>query len=78
MAPIVDGLEADYGDQIAFQRLNVDADDGKAAARTFRVRGHPAIVVLDAGGSVVWSRVGVLSRDNVAGVLESVLDDEDR
>jgi thioredoxin 1 len=75
MAPIVDGLEADYGDRIAFQRVNVDEDDGRAAAEIFRVRGHPAIVVLDADGRVVWSRVGVLSRRNVAEVLESVLED---
>ena len=78
MAPIVDGLEADYGDQIAFQRLNVDGDDGRAAAETFRVRGHPAIVVLDAGGSVVWSRVGVQPRADVVKVLDSLLVSDDR
>ena len=78
MAPIVDGLETDYGDQIAFQRLNVDEDDGKAAAQTFRVRGHPAIVVLDADGSLVWSRVGVQPRADVVKVLESLQVSQDR
>lgn len=78
MAPIVDGLEADYGDQIAFQHLNVDEDEGKAVADTFRVRGHPAIVVVDTSGRVVWSRVGVQPRADVAEVLESMLVSEDR
>jgi thioredoxin-like negative regulator of GroEL len=78
MAPIVDGLEADYGDRIDFQRLNVDEDEGRAAAQTFRVRGHPAIVILDAGSRVVWSRVGVQPRTDVVGALESVLVNEDR
>jgi thioredoxin-like negative regulator of GroEL len=78
MAPIVDGLETDYGDRVAFQRLNADEDDGRAAAQTYRVRGHPAIVVINARGDVVWSRVGVQPRDVVAGALESALAGEDK
>jgi thioredoxin-like negative regulator of GroEL len=78
MAPIVDGLEAEYGNRVAFLRLNADEDDGRAAAQTYRVRGHPAIVVINARGDVVWSRVGVQPRDVVAGALESALAGEDK
>ena len=77
MAPIVDGLEEDYGSRVAFQRLNVDGHNGRAAAQTYRVRGHPAIVVLDAQGKVIWSRVGVQSRDDIASALESALSSQD-
>jgi thioredoxin-like negative regulator of GroEL len=73
MAPIVDGLEAEYGERVTFQRLNVNEAGGSAAAQAYRVRGHPAIVVLDAGGNLVWSRVGVQPREAVAGALESAL-----
>jgi thioredoxin-like negative regulator of GroEL len=73
MAPIVDGLEAEYGNRVAFQRLNADEDDGRAAAQTYRVRGHPAIVVLNPKGDVIWSRVGVQRREVVTSALESVL-----
>jgi thioredoxin-like negative regulator of GroEL len=73
MAPIVDGLEAEYGDRVIFKRMNVNEADGSAAAQAYRVRGHPAIVVLDAGGNLVWSRVGVQPRQAVAGALESAL-----
>ena len=73
MAPIVDGLEAEYADRVVFKRMNVNEADGSAAAQAYRVRGHPAIVVLDAGGNIVWSRVGVQPREEVAGALESVL-----
>ncbi len=78
MAPIVDGLEEDYGDRVAFQRLNADEDDGRAAAQTYRVRGHPAIVVINDRGDVVWSRLGVQPRDAVASALESILAGEDK
>jgi thioredoxin-like negative regulator of GroEL len=73
MAPIVDGLEAEYGDQVVFKRMNVNEADGNAAAQAYGVRGHPAIVVLDARGEVIWSRVGVQPREAVAEALESVL-----
>ena len=73
MAPIVDGLEAEYGDRVVFRRLNANEADGSAAAQTFRVRGHPAIVILDARGSLVWSRVGVQPRQALAGALEDAL-----
>jgi len=73
MAPIVDGLEAEYGDRVVFRRLNVNEADGNVAAQAYRVRGHPAILVLDAVGNLVWSRVGVQPRETVAGALESVL-----
>ena len=78
MAPIVDGLEADYGDRVAFRRLNADEDDGRAAAQTYRVRGHPAIVVLTPHSDVVWSRLGVQPREVVASALESVLAGENK
>jgi hypothetical protein len=73
MAPIVDGLEADYGDRVAFQRLSADEDDGRAAAQTYRVRGHPAIVAPNPQGDVVWSWLGVQPLDVVASALESAL-----
>jgi thioredoxin-like negative regulator of GroEL len=73
MAPIVDGLEAEYGERVVFKRMNVNEADGSAAAQAYRVRGHPAIVILDAGGEVIWSRVGVQPREALAGALESAL-----
>ena len=78
MAPIVDGLEADYGDRVAFQRLNTDEDDGRVAAQTYRLRGHPAVVVINAQGEVVWARLGVQPQDVVASALESVLAGENK
>jgi thioredoxin-like negative regulator of GroEL len=78
MAPIVDGLEEEYGRRVAFQRLNVDEHNGRLAAQTYRVRGHPAIVMLDARGKVVWSRVGVQSVEDVASALDSALSSQNQ
>lgn len=73
MAPIVNGLEEEFGGRVAFQRMNVDEQDGRLAAQTYRVRGHPAIVILDAQGEVIWSRVGVQSVKDVASALDGAL-----
>jgi len=78
MAPIVDGLEEEYGGRVAFQRMNLDEQAGRLAAQTYRARGHPAIVVLDARGKVVWSRVGVQSVEDVASALDNALSSQNK
>ena len=66
MRPIVDGLQADFDDQVRFLRLDA-AGEGHAAFTAFGLRGHPAYVILDTGGKVLWQDVGVRAR----GRLES-------
>ncbi|MCO6453507.1 MAG: thioredoxin family protein [Caldilineales bacterium] len=59
MTPIVHGLESEYGDRIAFQSFNVGEPEGRQAAETYRVRGHPTILIVNEQGDIVWTRVGV-------------------
>ncbi|MCO6453064.1 MAG: thioredoxin family protein [Caldilineales bacterium] len=73
MKPIVDGLESDYGDRIVFERLNVDEPDGRVAAQTYRVRGHPTIVIVDSKGDVVWNRVGVIPTADLMAAIENAM-----
>jgi thioredoxin-related protein len=69
----VNGLESEYGDRIAFQKLNVDEPDGKLAAQAYRARGHPTAIILDANGKQIWSRTGALARSDYAEAIESAL-----
>ncbi len=57
MKPIVDGLEDDYGDRMAFRRLNADKE-GRDAFTAYALRGHPSFVIIDTAGKVLWKGVG--------------------
>ncbi len=70
MTPIVDGLEAQYRDGIAFVRLN--ALDNDVGQRTFEVSGlpgHPGFLLMMPDGVEVWRGFG----QQTAGQLETVL-----
>lgn len=66
MRPIVDGLEAEYGEEIDFLFLNAeDGKQGEAAFRAYRLRGHPTLVFVRPGGDVAWTRPGVIPADEL-------------
>jgi hypothetical protein len=72
MSPIVDGLAQDYGDRIVFQRLNA-RQEGEPLFRQYRLRGHPAYVILDKRGQVAWQQIGEVSRQDLVDGIERVL-----
>ncbi len=72
MSPIVDGLAQDYGDRIVFQRLNAQ-QEGRPLFRQYRLRGHPAYVILDKRGRVVWQQIGEVSRQDLVDGINRVL-----
>jgi thioredoxin-like negative regulator of GroEL len=58
MAPIVDGLEEQYREQIVFKRINANADDGPTIARAYRIPGHPTTILFDQEGNEVQRLLG--------------------
>jgi hypothetical protein len=58
MTPIVDGLEDQYQDQIAFIRLDANSKDGGETFRFYGLLGHPSYVLLNPAGEVLWKGVG--------------------
>jgi hypothetical protein len=72
MSPIVDGLAQDYGDRVAFQRLNA-RQEGEKLFRQYGLRGHPAYVVLGRKGQVVWQQIGEVSHQGLEDALRQVL-----
>jgi hypothetical protein len=69
MRPIVNGLEAEYGDRIDFRRHNIVSEEGQAWADQYSLRGHPAYVLVNSAGQERWRYVGVVPQ----GVMEAEL-----
>ncbi|GAB4579694.1 MAG: hypothetical protein Fur0022_24320 [Anaerolineales bacterium] len=64
MAPIVHGLEAEYGDRMIFTYLDIDDPDTRVWMDELAYVGRPFFVLLDAEGNVLqkWSGIVVESR----------------
>lgn len=73
MKPIVDGLETQFGDQLAFQRINANEGDGPAIMRAYRIQGHPTILLIDPQGQEVSRFIGPQSAEQLAEALQQVL-----
>ncbi len=56
MAPIVDGLEAQYQGKVSVKR--VDANQEMELAGRFGVQAVPTYVMLDSSGAVLGKKVG--------------------
>lgn len=57
-------------DQIAVKRINADVDDGPTIMRTYRIQGHPTVLIFDPQGQEVQRCLG----PQPAGAVEVVLD----
>jgi mono/diheme cytochrome c family protein len=73
MTPIVDGLEAQYQNQITFERIEANSDAGPVIMRTYRVRGHPTLLFLDQNGREINRLVGPQPAATVAEALQHLL-----
>ena len=73
MAPIVDGLEAQYSEQIAVKRINADEGDGPEIVRAYRIPGHPTTLIFDSQGQEVQRLLGPQPAEVVQEALQQVL-----
>jgi len=73
MAPIVDGLEAQYSEQIAVKRINADEGDGPEIVRAYRIPGHPTTLIFDSQGQEVQRLLGPQPTEVVQEALQQVL-----
>ena len=72
MKPIVDGLEAEYGDRVSFLRLDA-ANEGRAAFAAYGLRGHPSYVIIGMEGDVLWKGVGERPGDQLRMAIREAL-----
>jgi hypothetical protein len=72
MTPIVNGIAEEYEGRVDVRRLNA-AGDGRAAFEHYRLRGHPAYVLLLPAGTQLWSDMGLKTRKEIAAQLDAAL-----
>lgn len=69
MQPIVDGLEKDYGEQIAFKWVNADKGDGPQIIRAYNILGHPTVLLVAEDGHELQRMVGPQSIETLNAAL---------
>jgi hypothetical protein len=73
MAPIVHGLEADYGDRINFVYLDIDDSRNEAFKRALGYRFQPHFFLVDGDGNVLYQWVGRITGDSLILAFEEAL-----
>lgn len=73
MTPIVNGLQAEYGDRVAFVQFNVDTPEGARMQQRYSLRGHPAFVLVDSRGQVSWQGVGQVAEEELRTSIAALL-----
>lgn len=69
MQPIVNGLQREFEEQVAFEQRNAGGETGQADLRAYGLRGHPSYVVVDETGQVLWRASGQVSAETLRQVL---------
>lgn len=70
LAPTVDDIEEEYAGRVTVAKCNVD--DAEDIAMQFRVMSIPTLVFIK-NGNVVERRVGLVSKEEIEGILNSIL-----
>ena len=73
MAPIVDGIEEQYGEGIVFRRINANVNDGPAIVRAYRIPGHPTTLLFDKEGNEVQRWLGPQPSEVVEQAVQKIL-----
>lgn len=73
MQPIVNGLEDEYSDAVAFRYLNANIE-GAAAFQQLGLRGHPAFVIFLPDGREVSRSVGLQDEAFLRNMLDTIPD----
>lgn len=70
MKPIVDGIEAEYKEQLVILRVDVTTSTGRAVGREFGFQYTPTFIFFDLGGQEAWRSVGSLDEAQIDRSLE--------
>jgi thiol-disulfide isomerase/thioredoxin len=70
MKPVMDDLEAEYGDDFKFVRVNVDTNQGKERARAHGLIGQPAYLIFDSSDEEVRRLMGAHTHSTLAQAIE--------
>lgn len=74
MQPIVNGIEAEYNEEVEFIRINAGTADGLKTFNAYGMFGHPAYLILDERGKILWQNVGEQPQELIEESLISFLE----
>ena len=69
LSPTVDEVAEEYADRITVAKCNVD--DAEEIAMRFRIMSIPTLIFIK-GGEVVDKRVGVVSKEEIVSIINSI------
>ena len=72
MQPVVERMEAKYGNRVNFVILNFDRE--KALVEKFGIRGTPTFILLNSSGEVVGGAVGYIPEDRFEEMIVELLE----
>jgi hypothetical protein len=75
MEPIVDGLEEKYKNRIEFRRIDALSPEGKTAYQAYNLLGHPAFMLLNPQGELLWKGLGEQSIQDLENQLLVVIEE---
>lgn len=74
MRPIVDGLQAEFAEHVAFQYLNAgDGANGQQAFSQLNLPGHPAFVILQPDGTTLYRAFGIVQESDLRAAIQAAL-----
>ena len=74
VAPVVNGLEEEFGDRLQVVRINANDRAAGGVFAALGVRGHPTIVLLDRDGETDRAWLGPASADDLRPLVEALLE----
>lgn len=69
----MDGLEAEFGNEVNFERLNAAESEVLQLQQTYGLRGHPSVAILDENGAVAQRYFGPETAEKLREDLTAVL-----
>jgi thiol-disulfide isomerase/thioredoxin len=73
MKPVVNELKQEYADRIEFRAVDIDEASNEKISRKYRVLGVPTYVFLDGNEELLFSRLGLRSKDRMVEDLNKLL-----
>jgi len=74
MQPIVHGLEEQFLDEVAFISVNASTPDGLDVFSSYSLFGHPAFLILNEDGEILWQSVGEQPEPVIRDAIEKILE----
>jgi hypothetical protein len=74
MMPIVNGLEAEFGDKVKFLYFNAtDGAEGQYIFEALSLPGHPSYVIFTSSAEELYRSFGIVSENSLQTAVENAL-----